>query len=128
MGFIPEEIKWLTSLESLDMQNNHIAGPIPSSIGELEELTYLSLDGNNFSGTIPDVFDNLVLLERAYLNFNDFNGSMPPSFCTLREEGALKDLWSDCGGYPTTCTCCTVCCDMVAECNEMQSQRGGMGY
>eukprot|EP00581_Thalassiosira_minuscula_P007127 CAMPEP_0183703012 /NCGR_PEP_ID=MMETSP0737-20130205/917_1 /TAXON_ID=385413 /ORGANISM="Thalassiosira miniscula, Strain CCMP1093" /LENGTH=392 /DNA_ID=CAMNT_0025929709 /DNA_START=270 /DNA_END=1445 /DNA_ORIENTATION=- len=93
VGFIPEEIKWLSSLESLDIQNNHIAGPIPESLGELDELSYLSLDGNNFSGTIPDVFDNLLHLERAYLNFNDFNGAMPPSMCTLREEGVLKDLW-----------------------------------
>lgn len=125
VGFIPEEIKYLSSLESFDIQNNHLAGPIPSGLGELEELTYLSLDGNNFSGTIPDVFDNLVNLERAYLNFNDVNGSMPPSLCTMREEGSLKDLWSDCGGYPITCTCCTVCCDMVTlECNEMESQKG----
>jgi len=148
VGFIPEEIKWLSSLVSLDIQNNHLAGPIPGSLGELDELKYLSLDGNNFSGTIPDVFDNLLNLgkqnsindfclpleinllhllfykERAYLNFNDFNGAMPMSLCTLREEGALKDLWSDCGGYPITCTCCTVCCDMVAECNEMESQKG----
>jgi len=128
VGFIPEEIKWLSSLESFDMQNNHLAGPIPHSIGELDSLRYLSLDGNNFSGTIPDVFEELMSLERAYLNFNDFNGAMPPSLCTLREDGSLKDLWSDCGGYPITCTCCTVCCDMVAECNEMDSQRekGGL--
>lgn len=126
VGFIPEEIKWLSSLESLDIQNNHLAGPIPAGLGELEELRYLSLDGNSFSGTIPDVFDNLLNLERAYLNFNDVNGAMPPSLCTMREEGVLKDLWSDCGGYPITCTCCTVCCDMVTlECNEMESQKGG---
>ena len=24
VGFIPEEIKWLTSLESFDIQNNHL--------------------------------------------------------------------------------------------------------
>lgn len=126
VGFVPEEIKWLSSLESLDIQNNHLAGPIPGSLGELDQLRYLSLDGNNFSGTIPDVFDNMAHLERAYLNFNDFNGAMPPSLCTLREDAVLKDLWSDCGGYPITCTCCSVCCDMVAECNEMESNRGGV--
>ena len=78
MGFIPEEIKWLYSLESLDIQNNHLvsnlcvggrsdqvpltqfqAGTIPSALGELEGLSYLSLDGNRFSGVIPDVFENL---------------------------------------------------------------------
>lgn len=125
VGFIPAEIKWLDNLESLDIQNNHLAGHIPDAIGELDELRYLSLDGNNFSGTIPDVFHNLVHLERAYLNFNDFNGAMAPSLCLLREDGELEDLWSDCGGYPITCTCCTVCCDMVAVCDEMGSQKGG---
>ncbi|KAL7484201.1 hypothetical protein ACHAW6_009838 [Cyclotella cf. meneghiniana] len=124
-GFVPEEIKWLSNLESLDVQNNHLAGPIPQSLGELDELRYLSLDGNNFSGSIPDVFHELTNLGRAYLNFNDLIGAMPPSLCTLRENGSLTDLWSDCGGYPITCTCCTVCCDMVAECDEMRSQNEG---
>mmetsp|Transcript_31160 Transcript_31160/g.46734 ORF Transcript_31160/g.46734 Transcript_31160/m.46734 type:complete len:408 (-) Transcript_31160:185-1408(-) len=125
VGFLPEEIKWLSTLESLDMQNNHLAGPVPSALGDLDELRYLSLDGNNFSGSIPDVFTGLTNLERVYLNFNEFNGVMPSSLCFLREEGVLEDLWSDCGGYPITCTCCTVCCDMVAECDEMASQQGG---
>ena len=124
VGFLPEEIKWLSTLESLDMQNNHLAGPVPNALGDLDELRYLSLDGNNFSGTIPDVFTSLTNLERVYLNFNEFNGAMPSSLCYLREEGVLEDLWSDCGGYPITCTCCTVCCDMVAECDEMASQNG----
>ncbi len=124
VGFLPEEIKWLNTLESLDMQNNHLAGPVPSALGDLDELRYLSLDGNNFSGSIPDVFSALTYLERVYLNFNEFNGVMPSSLCFLREEGVLEDLWSDCGGYPITCTCCTVCCDMVAECDEMASQMG----
>lgn len=123
VGFIPEEVKWLSSLESFDMQNNHIAGPIPETLGDLENLKYLSLDGNNFSGTIPDIFYHLNKLERAYLNFNDFNGVAPHSLCVLREEGILKDLWSDCGGYPISCTCCSVCCDMVSECSEMDSQQ-----
>ena len=121
VGFLPEEIKWLSTLESLDMQNNHLAGPIPKALGDLDELRYLSLDGNNFSGSIPDVFTGLMNLERVYLNFNEFNGAMPSSLCYLREDGKLEDLWSDCGGYPITCTCCTVCCDMVAECDEMKN-------
>ena len=123
VGFLPAEIKWLNALEALDMQNNHLAGPIPASLGELDELRYLSLDGNNFSGEIPDVFTSSVNLERVYLNFNEFNGVMPTSLCELRQDGVLEDLWSDCGGYPITCTCCTVCCDMVAECDEMASQK-----
>jgi len=68
VGFIPEEIKWLSSLESFDIQNNHLAGPIPESLGELDELRYLSLDGNNFSGTIPDVFGNLSNLGTLTVN------------------------------------------------------------
>ncbi|KAK1744750.1 hypothetical protein QTG54_004041 [Skeletonema marinoi] len=109
----------------LRLADLNLVGPVPSALGDLDELRYLSLDGNNFSGSIPDVFTGLTNLERVYLNFNEFNGVMPSSLCFLREEGVLEDLWSDCGGYPITCTCCTVCCDMVAECDEMASQQGG---
>lgn len=123
-GFLPDEIKWLSELTSLDLQGNHLAGPIPKGIGELTKLRYISFDGNNFSGSVPDVFEKLSTLEHAYLNFNDFNGAIPTSLCSLRDGGLLEDLWSDCGGYPVTCTCCTVCCNMVSECDEVASQKG----
>jgi hypothetical protein len=66
-------------------------------------------------------YTNVVLLlllfeERAYFYLNDhLNASMPPSLCALRDEGALTDLWSGCtDGYQ--CKCCTVCCDWIGEC------------
>ena len=59
----------MSSLESFDIQNNHIAGPIPETLGELENLKYLSLDGNNFSGTIPDIFYQLNKLGTSTLTF-----------------------------------------------------------
>jgi len=118
-GFIPEEIKWLKNLESFDVDSSKLSGPIPQTLGELVKLRNLTLSGNSFTGTIPDVFGNLHSLERVYFNFNHSSpGDMAPipsSLCTLREKGALTDLWIDCG-YGNECTCCTVCCDMLMEC------------
>ncbi|KAL9181225.1 hypothetical protein ACHAXT_010030 [Thalassiosira profunda] len=122
VGFIPEELKYLSSLKSFDIQTNHLGGPIPKGLGELGNLIYLSLDGNSFSGTIPDVFYDLLHLERAYFNSNDFNGSMPLSLCSLRESGELEDLWSDCGSFPIKCNCCTACCDLMEDCAEVDSR------
>jgi len=44
----------LTKLQSLDLRNNRLSGPIPHTIGDLRELKFLSLDGNKFVGSIPD--------------------------------------------------------------------------
>lgn len=111
----------ITLVEQYPMYLAHFYLLVRQYIMSLNQTSSVYLKDNHIlTFLIPNSF-----LERAYLNFNDFNGAMPPSLCTLREDGALKDLWSDCGGYPITCTCCTVCCDMVAECNEMESQRGG---
>eukprot|EP01083_Nonionella_stella_P016653 46526_1 len=126
-GFIPEEIKWLKNLESFDVDSSKLSGPIPQTLGELVKLRNLTLSGNSFTGTIPDVFGNLHSLERVYFNFNHSlsyyysspdpgMAPIPSSLCTLREKGALTDLWIDCLNYGNECTCCTVCCDMLMEC------------
>lgn len=40
-GYLPEEIGFLTKLEHLDFQNNHLHGTIPTSIGKLTSLRTL---------------------------------------------------------------------------------------
>mgnify|MGYP001102979454 FL=1 len=138
-GPIPISLGELDELRYLSLDGNSLSGTIPDVFQNLVHLgtstsqMMMSTKDDMSSllicfSFIPSSFVSLLFLlhaERAFLNFNDFNSSMPPSMCNLREEGALKDLWSDCGGYPITCTCCTVCCDMVAECSEMESQKGG---
>mmetsp|Transcript_12792 Transcript_12792/g.18641 ORF Transcript_12792/g.18641 Transcript_12792/m.18641 type:complete len:413 (-) Transcript_12792:199-1437(-) len=125
-GTIPFEIKYLTKLQSLDLRNNRLSGPIPHTIGDLRELKFLSLDGNKFVGSIPDSIGFLDKLESVYLNFNDLSGNVPETICPLRNTknkdnggGGLQDLWADCGSWPLTCKCCTVCCDVLSDCEEV---------
>ncbi|KAL7155498.1 hypothetical protein ABFS83_03G078500 [Erythranthe nasuta] len=77
-GDLPEEIS-ATSLASLTLSNNWIAGKIPPAIGNLTNLEILSLDMNKFSGEIPaEIFD---LSKLSKLNFSDnrFTGEIPAS-------------------------------------------------
>jgi Leucine-rich repeat (LRR) protein len=40
-GGIPKEFGNLTSLTSLDLENNRLSGEIPSSLGDLKKLQFL---------------------------------------------------------------------------------------
>ena len=42
VGFIPEEIKWLYSLESLDIQNNHLVSNLCAGGGEGSDQVQLT--------------------------------------------------------------------------------------
>jgi len=68
----------------------------------------------------------LFIPESVYLNFNDLSGNVPETICPLRNTknkdnggGGLQDLWADCGSWPLTCKCCTVCCDVLSDCEEV---------
>ncbi|CAI5977500.1 unnamed protein product [Closterium sp. NIES-64] len=53
-GSIPEELFSATStLQSLNLSNNSLAGPLPSSLSGLTLLTTLDLAGNALSGPLP---------------------------------------------------------------------------
>ncbi len=47
-GQLPEEIGYLTKLETLDLQNNHLYGTIPESIGRLTSLRTLGMSAINY--------------------------------------------------------------------------------
>ncbi|KAI9087396.1 hypothetical protein K1719_030716 [Acacia pycnantha] len=43
----------MAELETIDMHNNSLSGPIPSVLGSLPKLSLVNLADNRFSGTIP---------------------------------------------------------------------------
>uniref|UniRef100_A0A0E0LCM3 non-specific serine/threonine protein kinase n=1 Tax=Oryza punctata TaxID=4537 RepID=A0A0E0LCM3_ORYPU len=51
-GRLPNTIRWLKSLDSLDLSENKFSGPIPPEI-ELLNLNFLNLSNNQLSGEIP---------------------------------------------------------------------------
>ncbi|XVF34965.1 hypothetical protein REPUB_Repub18cG0103600 [Reevesia pubescens] len=59
-GLISASFGNLSSMESLDLSNNHLTGAIPEFLKELKSLKFLNLEGNQLSGYVP-----LELVERS---------------------------------------------------------------
>lgn len=68
-GSIPEQIGYLTLLESLDLSWNKLSGPIPLSMSYLSSLNSLNLSNNNLSGEIP-IGDQLRTLDNSSYSNN----------------------------------------------------------
>ncbi|XP_031283626.1 probable LRR receptor-like serine/threonine-protein kinase At4g36180 [Pistacia vera] len=77
-GEIPEELKNLGALTSLNLSHNHFTGRIPESTDVIESLKSIDFSGNKLSGKIPQSISNLSFL--CSLNFsNNFIGKVPLS-------------------------------------------------
>jgi len=72
---------WLwkkSSLQSLDVSHNSLAGNISPSICNLKSLEFLDLSFNNLRGSIPSCLGNFShSLENLDLNGNKFSGLIP---------------------------------------------------
>eukprot|EP00550_Attheya_septentrionalis_P005119 CAMPEP_0198284478 /NCGR_PEP_ID=MMETSP1449-20131203/3945_1 /TAXON_ID=420275 /ORGANISM="Attheya septentrionalis, Strain CCMP2084" /LENGTH=459 /DNA_ID=CAMNT_0043981567 /DNA_START=151 /DNA_END=1533 /DNA_ORIENTATION=+ len=72
-----------TTMDSIDFQDNIIAGLLPSELGQLTGLENLALEEGLISGTIPSQLGSLQLLEILDLNINSMSGTIPASLYTL---------------------------------------------
>eukprot|EP00978_Attheya_sp_CCMP212_P013843 scaffold34927_cov58-Attheya_sp.AAC.1 len=72
-----------TTMDSIDFQDNIIAGLLPSELGQLTGLKNLALEEGLISGTIPSQIGSLQLLEILDLNVNSMRGAIPASLYTL---------------------------------------------
>ncbi|MFG1691470.1 putative Ig domain-containing protein [Gemmatimonadota bacterium] len=82
-GSIPAELRNLSNLTSLGLDNNQLTGPIPSELGMLENLTDLDLSENQLTGPIPDELGNLSALSDLLLYDNRLSGPIPASLNNL---------------------------------------------
>ncbi|KAF2291548.1 hypothetical protein GH714_025483 [Hevea brasiliensis] len=85
-GTIPQEIGFLTNLDTLHLAANKLNGSIPSTIGQLGSLTELALYTNSLDGLIPPSMGNLTKMVRLFLYENQLSGLIPP------EIGKLTNL------------------------------------
>ncbi|KAL8482279.1 hypothetical protein ACS0TY_028441 [Phlomoides rotata] len=108
-GVIPPEIGNLSSLISLNLNENRMTGSIPSTIGNLKNIQRMSLGNNQLQGNIPHhlcqmnrlgelyLSDNMLTgpireclgevqsLRNIYLSYNKLNSTIPSTFWDLRD-------------------------------------------
>lgn len=71
---IPNWLYNMTTLERLDLSNNHIQGVLPSAFGLLSQLIYLDLSNNSLEGKLPRFLGNLCQLQHLDLSYNKLSG------------------------------------------------------
>ncbi|OMO99275.1 hypothetical protein COLO4_13385 [Corchorus olitorius] len=76
-GRIPQEVKYLKSLQVLNLSHNSFSGPIPPGMENLTELESLDLSQNNLSGKIPPQLNSLTFLAKLNLSLNQLDGIIP---------------------------------------------------
>ena len=74
-GTLPASLGSLTSLDSLDLSNNRLSGPIPD-LSAITRLATLILSGNQLSGPIPDLSAG-TSLGTLNLSDNQLRGTIP---------------------------------------------------
>ena len=82
-GPLPTEIGNLTNLEYLDLSHSGFSGPLPTEIGNLTNLEYLDLTSSGFSGPLPTEIGNLTNLEYLDLTSSGFSGPLPTEIGNL---------------------------------------------
>ncbi|XP_021800684.1 LRR receptor-like serine/threonine-protein kinase GSO1 [Prunus avium] len=87
-------VLWLsnysTSLLTLGLSNNNLAGFIPDFTRNMSSLAYLDLSNNNLTGLIPDFIGNMSSLVSLDLSDNQIEGANPNSFARLCNLRALS--------------------------------------
>ena len=78
VGNLPQEIGYLTELETLCFYKNNLKGTIPDTIGNLRKLVRLLLmDNFSLSGRVPQEIGNLTNLTEIDLSENMLSGPIP---------------------------------------------------
>ncbi|XP_071698951.1 receptor-like protein 6 [Rutidosis leptorrhynchoides] len=100
-------------LQSLNLSNNHLSGPILPSLGNLANLESLDLSQNGLTGEIPQELLQLGFLALLNVSFNNLEGPIPQGkqFFTFQNSSYMSNpglcgepLSKECGSSnaPTT--------------------------
>jgi hypothetical protein len=76
-GELPAETALLTSLRSLNLNNNLVNGTLPSELGQLTDLYSLQMSSNRIHGTIPTQLGTILNLTTIDLSNNTLTGQLP---------------------------------------------------
>ena len=89
-GRIPSALGSLSKLTSINLARNNLSGSIPSALGNLSQLQFLDLDQNELDGGIPSSLGRLSNLESLFLDQNQLTGSIPSQLGDLRKLVGLR--------------------------------------
>ncbi|KAG8387886.1 hypothetical protein BUALT_Bualt02G0068100 [Buddleja alternifolia] len=91
IGEFPQGIANCSSLQGLDLSNNHLYGSIPSHISDMMPFVIsLDLSSNNFSGQIPVGIADFSYLNVLKLNNNFFSGQIPQQLVYLQRLTSFR--------------------------------------
>ncbi|XP_057487291.1 protein STRUBBELIG-RECEPTOR FAMILY 3-like isoform X2 [Actinidia eriantha] len=77
-GELGDDLGSFSSLNKIDLSNNHIGGSIPSNLPVTMQNIFLS--ANQFNGSIPSSLSTLTQLSAMSLNENRLTGEIPDAF------------------------------------------------
>jgi len=72
-----------TMVLRIDLNNNHLAGPIPPELANLTNLQHLYITRNQLSGSIPTTLSELTNLISLDLHSNQLSDKIPPDLTKL---------------------------------------------
>ncbi len=83
VGEIPDEIRYLTEMQKLNLNINNIFGNLPSVTGIMGSLLIFDVSRNQLAGELPIEVNSLTKLTRLMLNNNNFSGDLNLDFENL---------------------------------------------
>jgi len=98
-GTIPDEIRLLDRLESLQISENAIYGNIPAALGMFSNLHQLEMERNSFTGDIPTAIGALTSLKQLDLSHNFFTSTLPDELFQLKKLQYIDVSFNRLVGY-----------------------------
>ncbi|TVU19899.1 hypothetical protein EJB05_36081 [Eragrostis curvula] len=77
-------------VNSIQLGNLNITGPLAPELGKLEQLQYMEMAGNNLQGPIPPEFGDLTNLLSMDLYKNNLSGPIPSTIGKLKSLKFLR--------------------------------------
>lgn len=92
-GSIPDELRAMPALQSLDFYKNALAGTLPTVLNELTDLMFLDVEENQLTGPAFVDVTGLTKLATYRVSINALTGTVPERWWPDRAPSALTELW-----------------------------------
>jgi PKD repeat protein len=77
-------------LVSVSLEGNNLVGILPEELRYMRTLQHLNLAANDIQGTMPDIWEDMAQIRRIYLQNNAMSGAVPASVLKI---DSLTAFW-----------------------------------